>query len=814
MDAHIVGRKDLGSHRVYQIEVKSRTTGKTFVTEQRYTAFADLKESVPDTGVSFPKKVMSPSNKQLDDRQRKLEDFLQSVMTSFATMSGSQKMRVAEFIGSNGENEPTAEEAEAAAVKAQSALRAKKARDSVQALRDDAARVEAEAAAERAAAAGADDEEAEQSAYLDRFHTLLQNGTEVWKKPRKGKVHKRVLFLDGGMLKMGKNRSSASKAFPLTEITGFDSDAVGGDCWLVVKHPDRELSIGFDSAKSREAMRLSLDRLLTAYRSGELPREAPAAPDAPDAEADGAVDIPEDLSLPAFVLSKMRAAGGGFAMVDGQTGHKVSYSALEDSIKKVASALHKRGLKKGDVFAIFMPNCPDYAIAFHAVAAAGGVVTTINPAYKAEEVAHQLKDAGATWLLAVDDNLTLAKEAIAASGQPMTDVIVSSKYATAGETTMFQALLDDDGTDWAEVEAIPFAPKTDLVALPYSSGTTGLPKGVMLTHYNVVANLCQCAHPSLVKLTTSDTLIGVLPFFHIYGMVIILNLALTSVATVVTMPRFDPQAFLKLLQEHKVTVAHLVPPLVLFLAKSPVVDAYDLSALKEILCGAAPLGEELTRAVSQRLQLERVRQGYGMTELSPASHISPFVGAVPGAIGKLVPNMRLKIVDTESGDQLGVGQDGEVCVSGPNVMAGYLNNAEATAHTIRDGFLHTGDVGHVDENGHYFIVDRVKELIKYKGFQVAPAELEGLLQGHEAVADAAVVPKADVEAGELPVAFVVLKKGKEGEVSEEDIKAFVKGKVASYKQLREVRFTDEIPKSASGKILRRVLKDKLRSGDD
>jgi len=314
-------------------------------------------------------------------------------------------------------------------------------------------------------------------------------------------------------------------------------------------------------------------------------------------------------------------------------------------------------------------------------------------------------------------------------------------------------------------------PKTDLVALPYSSGTTGMPKGVMLTHYNVVANLCQCAHPSLVKLTTSDALIGVLPFFHIYGMVIILNLALTSGATVVTMPRFDPQVFLKLLQE-------------------------------------------LTRAVSQRLQLERVRQGYGMTELSPATHISPFVGAVPGSIGKLVPNMRLKIVDTESGDLLGVGQDGEVCVSGPNVMAGYLNNAEATAHTVRDGFLHTGDVGHVDENGHYFIVDRVKELIKYKGFQVAPAELEGLLQGHEAVADAAVVPKADVEAGELPVAFVVLEPGKEGEVSEEDIKAFVKGKVSSYKQLREVRFTDTIPKSASGKILRRVLKDKLRAGDD
>ena len=302
-----------------------------------------------------------------------------------------------------------------------------------------------------------------------------------------------------------------------------------------------------------------------------------------------------------------------------------------------------------------------------------------------------------------------------------------------------------------------------------------------------------------------EAFVAVLPFFHIYGMQVLMNLGLRAGATIVTMPRFDFEQFLQLHQEHSLTRAFVAPPMVVALAKHPLVDKYDLSALRLIFSGAAPLSADLAIECGRRLGCEVV-QGYGMTELSPVSHATPMGMFKPGSVGVTVPNTEVNIVDPVTQSPLGVDEDGEVWVRGPQVMKGYLNNDAATRNTIDDdGWLHTGDIGHIDADGHLFVVDRLKELIKYKGFQVPPAELEALLLTHPQVADAAVIGLPDDEAGEIPAAYVVLKQGQD--VTAADIQRFVAEKVASYKQVRKLTFVDAIPKSASGKILRRVLRD-------
>jgi acyl-CoA synthetase (AMP-forming)/AMP-acid ligase II len=328
----------------------------------------------------------------------------------------------------------------------------------------------------------------------------------------------------------------------------------------------------------------------------------------------------------------------------------------------------------------------------------------------------------------------------------------------------------------------------------------------MLTHRNLVSNMCQLEVFETVS--QEDTLLCVLPMFHIYGMVVIMNLGLRAGATIITMPRFELEQFLQLAQRYGVTLAHLVPPVVLALTKSPVVEQYDLSKLKTVFSGAAPLGEDLTRACQERLSC-RVIQGYGMTETSPCTHLTPLnmVEQKPGSVGVCVPNTECKLVCPDTGAAQGFKGRGEIWIRGPQVMKGYLNRPEATAQTVdEEGWLHTGDIAYADEDGHFYIVDRLKELIKYKGFQVAPAELEAVLVTHPCVADAAVIPSPDEEAGEVPKAFVVLR----AEAEAEEIMEFVAARVAPHKKIRHVEFVEQIPKSPSGKILRRILKERER----
>jgi len=509
------------------------------------------------------------------------------------------------------------------------------------------------------------------------------------------------------------------------------------------------------------------------------------------------VSVP-DLPLPAFVLADAPARGDRPALVDAASGRALTFAGLAGGVARLAAGLAARGLRKGDVVGLFAPNLPEFAVVFHGAASAGAIVTTVNSLYTSREVAEQLKGARARFLVTVAPFLDRALPAAQSAGVEEVFVLGDAPEGT----TPLASLLEADGP----APAVEVDPARDVVTLPYSSGTSGLPKGVMLSHRNLVANVTQFT--AVHEVGESDVVIGVLPFFHIYGLTVILNAALQRGATVVTMPKFDLEAFLRALQDHRVTRAYVVPPIVLALAKHPLVDSFDLSSLELVMSGAAPLGAELQEAARERLGCP-VMQGYGMTELSPVTHVMTDDAASdrPGSIGTLIPSTEARLEPLEGADEVTSERPGELLIRGPQAMLGYLDDAAATEAAIdSEGWLRTGDVGYADAEGYFFLVDRVKELIKYRGYQVAPAELEAILVAHPGIADAAVIPVPDEETGEVPKAYVAAAEP----LSEDAVMAWVAERVAPHKKVRRVEFVEEIPKSASGKILRRVLLERER----
>ncbi|ULN49866.1 4-coumarate--CoA ligase family protein [Mycolicibacterium goodii] len=514
-----------------------------------------------------------------------------------------------------------------------------------------------------------------------------------------------------------------------------------------------------------------------------------------------------DVTIPAvsvhdYLFGTVDAADADLvALVDTKTGAETTYGELVRRIDAFAGALAARGIGVGDVVALHSPNSSAFAVAFHGILRSGATATTINALFTARDIAKQLTDSKARLLLTTDALAPQAREAAATVGLGEDDVV----------------LLDGDGLpDGHTAPAVSFDPATHLAVLPYSSGTTANPKGVMLTHTNLVANVAQIR--PLQGMNRDDRLLAVLPFFHIYGMTVLLNAALHARAQLIIMPSFDLAEFLGNIAERRCTYAYIAPPVAVALAKHPLVDSYDLSSLRGIMSGAASLDAELGRAVAQRLGCQVV-QGYGMSELSPVSHVTPKDGGLStvGTVAPLdscgwtVPNAESKIVDPDTGAEIdvpieGLSETGELWFKGPNVMAGYLNNERATRETIDDdGFLHTGDLARVDASGCVYIVDRLKELIKYKGYQVPPAELEAVLLTHPGVADAAVIGVRDPESGEeVPKAFVVRQPG--AELTADEVMTFVAEQVAPYKKVRQVEFIEAVPKSAAGKILRKELR--------
>jgi long-chain acyl-CoA synthetase len=483
----------------------------------------------------------------------------------------------------------------------------------------------------------------------------------------------------------------------------------------------------------------------------------------------------------------------------------LTYRELEAVTHRFARALRGLGIGKGDRVCLFTTNCPEYVVAFYALARIGAVASPMNPSYRERELEYQVGDAEAVAIV-VHQSLVPLVEAVRGSLPSLRHVIAIGPGAAAvsGRVESFAALINrQPPVPPPPVEIGP----DDLVALPYSSGTTGLPKGVMLTHRNLVANNIQFV--ASLRIREADRLMIFLPFYHIYG-TMLMGGGVYGGATAVLMERFEPTECLRLIERHRVTLFFVVPPVLLMLSGWPELGRYNLGSVRATMVGAAPVAPELARRF-QDLTGVPVIQGYGLTEAGPLTHLNPIHADtlnVVDSAGRLAHDTEQKVVDLETGERvLAPGEVGEICVRGPQVMRGYWKAPEATVAALRDGWLYTGDIGYVDANGFTFIQDRKKEMIKYKGFGIAPAELEAVLLEHPGVADAAVIGKPDPEAGEIPKAFLVRRPGHAG-LAVEEVVAFMKERLAGYKTPREVEFVDAIPKTASGKILRRVLKDR------
>ncbi|MEW1643534.1 MULTISPECIES: 4-coumarate--CoA ligase family protein [unclassified Streptomyces] len=512
-------------------------------------------------------------------------------------------------------------------------------------------------------------------------------------------------------------------------------------------------------------------------------------------------DVPAvELPIHDAVLARVAEFGDEPALVDGTDGTTLTYGQLDAFHRRIAAGLADAGVRKGDVLALHSPNTVAFPLAFYAATRAGASVTTVHPLATPEEFAKQLRDSEARWIVTLSPLLAAARRAAELAGGVEEIFVCDSAPG-------HRSLADMLGSTAPE-PVVDLDPVTDVAALPYSSGTTGTPKGVMLTHCQIATNLAQL-EPA-VPTGPGDRILAVLPFFHIYGLTALMNAPLRQGAAVVVLPRFELETFLAAIQNHRITGLYVAPPIVLALAKHPAVAQYDLSSLKYIISAAAPLDAHLAAACSQRLGLPPVGQAYGMTELSPGTHVVPvrdMPSAPPGTVGRLIAGTEMRVVSLDDPDKdLGIGEAGELLIRGPQVMKGYLGRPDETAAMIDpDGWLHTGDVGHVDGDGWLFVVDRVKELIKYKGFQVAPAELEALLLTHPGIADAAVVGEYDDDHNEIPHAYVV-RQQTAPDLSRNEVLTYVAERVAPYKRVRVVTFIDTVPRAASGKILRRELR--------
>jgi len=508
-----------------------------------------------------------------------------------------------------------------------------------------------------------------------------------------------------------------------------------------------------------------------------------------------------DLQLPCLSFHEMCWRGGkwgdNLALIDAVRGDTYTHAEARSISKSFAYGLIELGAQPGDVLAVVMPNMPEYAFAMLGASEAALRVTTLNPTYTAHEIRGQFVNSETKFIITTSQ--LLQKVIDASDGLHAKIILIGDEKENC---ISYNDIVRNNG------ELLNNAPKPDLdsvYALPYSSGTTGVPKGVMLSHNNLVSQMAQMNHPKFAVIEEEEVNICVLPMYHIFAMNVTMSSMLYQGGKTITVPMFEPKMFLDTMLKYRPTNLQLAPPLVGFLATHPAVTTDHLASLKNIVVGAAPAGQALINLFLQKAPHVRFREGYGMTELSPAvTFTSKTTNETGGSCGQLLPNTQMKVIDLDSGELLGAGERGELCFSGPQVMKGYFNNDKATQETLFDGWIHTGDIGYYDENHALFIVDRKKELIKVKGLQVAPAELENLIRGMKGVADVAVIGIPDERSGEIPRAYVVKS---QDEITDKDIIDQVAIALSKHKHLAGgVEFIDAIPKSAAGKILRKDLK--------
>lgn len=514
-----------------------------------------------------------------------------------------------------------------------------------------------------------------------------------------------------------------------------------------------------------------------------------------------ATPIPE-VPFAQYVMDKMSSGGDKTALIDGVSGETLKYNELISWIRNISSGWQEAGLAADHVVCIVTPNCIHAPAAFLAAVTASAVVTFANPLFTPDELRRHINHSQSKWIVVHPVSL----HTLQAAFKELNDF--KGVYLLGNESKDGIQPLSSLWKEAPEEWECCGVSGSRVVHLPYSSGTTGFPKGVELTSENWLATLVIAGGEECINIESESVVLSVLPIFHVFGIGLIL-ISLTHKATIVSLHKFIPNVFLNAIQTYKVNYVPLVPPLAIFLAKHELVAQFDLSSMKKIICGAASLPSGVQELLHKRFSGLLVRQGYGMTETTLVVLNNRIED--PGTVGKVTALSEIKITDVETGDSLGPGKDGELCVRGPTIMKGYLNNEEATKAAIDSrGWLHTGDIGHYDENGNFYIVDRIKEIIKYKGFQVPPAELEGLLLNYEAIADVAVVGVKDEVAGELPKAYVVPKPGRT--IIPDDLIKWVHERVAPHKRLRGgVEIIGAVPRSPAGKTLRRLLSEKANA---
>jgi long-chain acyl-CoA synthetase len=522
---------------------------------------------------------------------------------------------------------------------------------------------------------------------------------------------------------------------------------------------------------------------------------------------------PHNLFLHDLVLESCRRNPEKIAVVDASCGRRFTYSEYGETVESLARGLISAGIKPGEVVAIFLANSWEFCVTFHATQMAGAIPTLLNPTYREREVRYQLENSGA--VLLITDGANIA--GINLGGLHYLRRVYTTRQSAAG-TEPFASLLKPVSASYPE----PDQPSQEkLAALPYSSGTTGLPKGVMLSHYNLVANIYQLIGPNGTELNASDNISCCLPLYHIYGLNVMLNPALVLGATLFLMPRFNVQQLTGMLVEEDITMMPLVPPAINALCQAAEAGQFPRDhRVRWVKSGAAPLAPDLAKRFTDLTNI-LVCQGYGMTEASPVTHVGYLDTALyhPDSIGQPLALTDCRVLaqsDIDPADtpddltEAPCGQPGELVMRGPQVMLGYWNEPNATAAVLRDGWYWSGDIVTRDREGFYRVVDRRKEMIKYKGFPVAPAEVEAVLLEHPAVKECGVVGRPCPDAGEIPVAFVALRDGfADSRKLEEELCCFVADRLTHYKQPREVRFIDSVPKTASGKILRRELRKEI-----
>ncbi len=489
------------------------------------------------------------------------------------------------------------------------------------------------------------------------------------------------------------------------------------------------------------------------------------------------------------------------ALVDTSCDRRFTFAEYGSLVESLARGLISAGLAPGEVVAIFLPNSWEFAITYHAATLAGCIPTLLNPSYREREIRYQLENSGAAFL--ITDGPLLGNVNLA--GLPSLRRVFTTRQERTG-CEDFASLLRPTFAKFPE--PIQDSQQT-IAALPYSSGTTGLPKGVMLSHYNLVANVYQLLGKNGTALTADDTMLCFLPLCHIYGLTVALTLSLALGSTLVLMPRFDLEKLCALLIQEDVTMMPVVPPAINALCQAAEAGAFPRNhKVRWIKSGAAPLAPELARRMTDLTGI-RVVQGYGMTEASPVTHvgyIAPPEMNRPASIGQPLALTGCRVLDV-NGREVAQGEPGELVMRGPQFMLGYWKDPQASAAVLRDGWYFSGDIVRSDPEGFYYVLDRSKEMIKYKGFAVAPAEVESLLLEHPAVRDCGVVAKPDSAAGEIPCAFVVLREGFAASDSlATQLREFVADRLAHHKQPREVHFVEVVPRTPSGKILRRELR--------